>query len=48
MKARLKQINTAVAKLKCDALEKDEKKLLKKYKARPSVRKSIKKAKDFI
>jgi hypothetical protein len=46
-KARLKQINAAVAKLKCDALEKDEKKLLKKYKSQPDVIDSINKAKEF-
>jgi hypothetical protein len=46
-KARLKQINTAVAILKCDALEKDERKLLKKYKSKPSIIDSINKAKEF-
>jgi hypothetical protein len=42
------QINAAVAKLKCDALEKDEKKLLRKYKSQPDVIDSINKAKEFV
>lgn len=47
-KARLKEIIAATTKLRCNALEKEEKILLKKYKARPDVSDSIKKAKDFI
>ena len=44
---RLKEINAAVTDLKCNALVKDEKKLLKKYKSRPDVIKSINKAKEL-
>jgi hypothetical protein len=47
-KARALEITAAVKKLKCEALEVDEKNLLMKYKSRPDVSKSIKKAKDFI
>jgi hypothetical protein len=46
-KERANQINTAVTKLKCDDLEKDEIKLLKKYKLKPKVKESINKAKAF-
>jgi len=46
-KPRAEEINAAVQKLKCDALENDEKKLLKKYKSRPDVVNSIHKAKEF-
>ncbi|MBC7755313.1 MAG: hypothetical protein H7Z20_01475 [Bdellovibrio sp.] len=47
-KARGLEIAAAAKKLKCDALESDEKKLLKKYKSKPSVIDSINKAKAFI
>lgn len=46
-KARAKEIATAAEKLKCDILEKDEKKLISKYKSRPSIIESINKAKTF-
>ncbi len=47
-KARGLEIAAAAKKLKCDALDSDEKKLLKKYKSKPSVIDSINKAKAFI
>jgi hypothetical protein len=46
-KARLEEINAVFKKLRCSSLEKDEKNLLKKYKAKPKVLKSIHKAKEF-
>ncbi len=47
-KARSLEITAAVKKLKCDALENDEKKLLKKYKSKPNIIDSIYKAKAFV
>ncbi len=47
-KARSVEIAAAVKKLKCDALENDEKKLLKKYKSKPNIIDSINKAKAFV
>jgi hypothetical protein len=47
-KERLEEINAATKKLNCNNLKKDELKLLKKYKSRPDVAQSIKKAKEFI
>lgn len=47
-KARAKEIATAFEKLKCDTLEKDEIKLIRKYKSRPSIIESINKAKTFF
>ena len=47
-KARLKAIIAATTKLKCNALDKDEKNLLKKYKLKPEVVDSMNKAKAFI
>lgn len=46
-KARAEEISAAVRKLKCSALENEEKKLLKKYKSRSDVSNSIHKAKEF-
>ena len=46
--ARGLEIAAAAKKLNCDALEKDEKKLLKKYKSKPKIIDSINKAKAFI
>jgi hypothetical protein len=47
-KERAKEINAAITKLRCDALDRDEKRLRKKYKTRPNVINSINKAKEFI
>lgn len=47
-KERVKEINAAIRKQRCDGLEKDEKRLLEKYKTRPNVIDSINKAKEFI
>ena len=47
-KERFKQINAAITKLRCNNLEKDEVKLLKKYKSRNDIVKSINLAKEFI
>ena len=47
-KERAKEINAAVTKQRCDDLDKDEKILRIKYKARPNVIDSINKAKEFI
>ncbi len=47
-KHRAKEINAAVTKRRCADLDKDEKILRKKYKARPNVIDSINKAKEFI
>jgi hypothetical protein len=47
-KERTKEINAAITKLRCDFLERDEKRLRVKYKARPNVIDSINKAKEFI
>lgn len=47
-KERSKEINSAITKLRCDALGRDEKRLRKKYKVRPDVIDSINKAKEFI
>jgi len=46
-KARAEEISATVQKLKCSALENEEKKLLKKYKSRSDVINSIHKAKEF-
>ena len=46
-KARLKEINSAITELKCNALNEDKNKLLKKYKTRPDVFDAINKAKEF-
>ncbi len=46
-KARLKEINAATTKLKCNDLDKDEMILLKKYKSRADIVQSINKAKEF-
>ena len=47
-KARLKEINSAVAELKCDTLDKDKNNLIKKYKAKQGVIDAINKAeKEF-
>lgn len=47
-KERLKEINAAITKLKCNDLEKDEMKLQKKYQSRPDVVKSINKSKELV
>jgi hypothetical protein len=47
-KARLKEINAAVKTLKCDALQKDEQLLRKKYKLHTDILESMNKAKAFI
>ena len=47
-KARAMEIAAAVKKLRCDALDKDEKFLLKKYKTKPNIINSINKAKAYI
>lgn len=45
---RAAEINAATTKLKCSDLEKDEKNLRKKYKAKPRLIESINKAKAFF
>ena len=45
---RAAEINAAIIKLRCGMLENEEKLLLKKYKARPDISQSIKKAKASI
>lgn len=47
-KERAKEISAAITKLRCDTLERDEKRLRTKYRTRPNVINSINKAKEFI
>ena len=47
-KQRFKEINLAIIKLRCKDLEKDEIKLLQKFKSRSDIVKSITLAKAFI
>lgn len=47
-KQRSKEINSAITKLRCKDLEKDEVKLHQKFKSRSDIVKSIKLAKEFI
>ena len=45
---RRQEVISALKDLKCDALESDEKRLVRKYKNRPAILKSIKDAKEYI
>ncbi|MGB4813092.1 MAG: hypothetical protein WBP13_11520 [Methylophilaceae bacterium] len=45
--ARAKEITTAVASLKCETLEQDELRLIKKYQSNAKVKSAIQQAKDF-
>lgn len=45
---RAKEISVAVSQLKCDALEQDEAKFIKKYKSRPDVKSAINQAKAYF
>jgi hypothetical protein len=47
-KARLAEINRAVAKLNCGALDTDEKALLRRYRSTPALGKRIRAAKDAL
>jgi hypothetical protein len=47
-KARLAEINRAVAKLNCNALETDEKALLRRYRSTPVFLQQIRAAKDAL
>ncbi len=47
-KARAAQINRAVAKLDCRALEADEKALLRRYRSTPAFLKQIRAARDAL
>lgn len=47
-KARAAEINKAVAKLKCDALDGEEKVLLRRYRHSPARLKTIRAAKDAL
>lgn len=47
-KARAAEINRAVAKLNCNALDDDEKLLLRRYRSSPGLLKQIKTAKDAL
>ena len=47
-KARAAEINRAVSRLDCDALEVDEKRLLRRYRSSPALLKAIRAAKDAL
>lgn len=45
---RAEEINTAITKLKCNMLDQDEARLIKKYKSRPEVKNAINQAKAYF
>ena len=45
---RRQEINSVLKELKCNALASDEKRLVRKYKNKPAILKSIKDAKEYI